>query len=445
MDQAIGAPVYHVVVPEDKEGVREHVLARQRGEETGIQEWRIRREDGEIRVVQSAGWVAITHKGEPAVLGILRDVTERQRAEEALRESEELYRSVVDNAHDAIAINSGEKRVFVNKAFLELHGLEHMDQAIGKPLDYFVVPEDRDGVRKRALVRQRGEEPGIHEYRIRRPDGEVRVVQTLGVAITHKGQPARLGILRDVTERQRALEERGRHARELERSNSELEQFAFVASHDLQEPLRMVRGYTQLLAKRYKGKLDANADEFIAYVVDGVARMQDLINGLLLYSRVSTQATHFEPNDCSALFDQALSNLQSAIQESGAVVTRDSLPIVMGDSLQLAQLFQNLLGNAIKFHDGGPPHVHVSAEPGEEEWLFAVRDNGIGIDPQYAERIFGIFQRLHGRNEYPGTGIGLAICKKIVDRHGGRIWVESEPGKGATFYFTVPAGRDGQP
>ncbi|MFQ5875378.1 MAG: ATP-binding protein, partial [Dehalococcoidia bacterium] len=233
-------------------------------------------------------------------------------------------------------------------------------------------------------------------------------------------------------------------AQDLSRSNEELEQFAYVASHDLQEPLRMVASYTQLLARRYKDQLDADADEFIEYTVDGVTRMQELINGLLAYSRVGTQGNSLQPSDCSSIFDQVLSNLQEAIQESSAVVTRDALPTVMGDAPQLGQLFQNLVGNAIKFHGENPPQVHVSAERNDKEWVFSVRDNGIGIDRQYADRIFTIFQRLHNREEYPGTGIGLSISKKIVERHGGRIWVESEPGEGSTFCFTIPDAGDNQ-
>lgn len=231
---------------------------------------------------------------------------------------------------------------------------------------------------------------------------------------------------------------------DLSRSNSDLQQFAYVASHDLQEPLRMVASYVQLLAKRYRGQLDSDADEFIAYAVDGAKRMQHLINDLLAYSRVTSQGHVFEPVDCNGVLEEVLNNVRVAVEESRAVVTHDPLPTVMADERQLVQLFQNLIANAIKFHGKEPPIVHLSAEQQSGEWLFSVRDHGIGMDAQYAERIFVIFQRLHDREEYPGTGIGLAICKKIVERHGGKIWVVSETGQGATFYFTLPIAGQGQ-
>jgi len=221
-------------------------------------------------------------------------------------------------------------------------------------------------------------------------------------------------------------------------SNAELEQFAYVASHDLQEPLRMITSYTTLLAKRYKGKLDQDAEEFIGFAVDGAKRMQGLIQDLLTYSRVGSKAKEFTTVDCESVLSTALNSLALAIAESGAQIEHDPLPKVRGDAGQLGQLFQNLLGNAIKYRNGKAPEVHVSCARQAEQWVFSVTDNGIGIDPQYAEKVFAIFQRLHTRDEYEGSGIGLAVCKKIVERHGGKIWLESELGKGATFFFTVP-------
>ena len=247
---------------------------------------------------------------------------------------------------------------------------------------------------------------------------------------------------KEVASRQTAEQSLEKQAQELVRSNQELEQFASIASHDLQEPLRMVSSYTQLLERRYKDQLDSDANEFIGYAVDGARRMQSQINDLLAYSRVTTQGSPFEPVDCSAVFDRALSNLEAAIGESGAVVTHEPLPSLMADGTQLSSVFQNLIGNAIKFHGELPPEIHISAAQREDEWVFSVHDNGIGIEPEYAERIFVIFQRLNGKTAYSGTGIGLAICKKVVERHGGRIWVESEPQKGSTFYFTLPKRGD---
>ncbi|MCL6752956.1 GAF domain-containing protein [Nostoc sp. CCCryo 231-06] len=248
------------------------------------------------------------------------------------------------------------------------------------------------------------------------------------------------------------LQKETQQSQELARSNAELEQFAYVASHDLQEPLRMVTSYLQLLERRYKNQLDANADQFINYAVDGARRMQTLINDLLNYSRVSSRGQPFMRVNCSVVLEQAIANLQIAIQDSKAIVTHDPLPEVMADATQLIQVFQNLIGNAIRFCHHQQPRIHIGVAkpdgnlngeslnviPSVDECLFWVRDNGIGLESQYAERIFIIFQRLHGRDKYPGTGIGLAICKKIIERHGGRIWVESKLGQGSTFYFTIP-------
>jgi signal transduction histidine kinase len=225
---------------------------------------------------------------------------------------------------------------------------------------------------------------------------------------------------------------------ELERSNRELEQFAYVASHDLQEPLRMVSSYTQMLEKRYGDKLDQDGRDFINYAVDGARRMQRLINDLLEFSRVSTRGKKLEPVDANEVLGAVRSNLSATIDEAGALVTNETLPTVVADPTQLGQLFQNLIGNAIKFRGSDPPRVHIATKEEAGEWVFSVKDNGIGIESEYFNRIFVIFQRLHVAAEYPGTGIGLAVCKRIVERHGGRIWVESEPGQGATFFFSLP-------
>ena len=239
-----------------------------------------------------------------------------------------------------------------------------------------------------------------------------------------------------------AYQELEHKTKELTRSNEELQQFAYVASHDLQEPLRMISSYTQLLERRYGERLDGDARDFMAYIVDGAARMKQLIEDLLAYSRVGTRGKEFQSVDSGASLDRALANLRASVESSGAKITRDALPAVLADGAQLSQVFQNLIGNAIKFRGEEAPRIHVGAQARDTVWVFSVKDNGIGLDTQYADRIFMMFQRLHNKAEYPGTGIGLAIVKKIVERHGGRIWVESEPGKGASFGFTIAREHD---
>jgi light-regulated signal transduction histidine kinase (bacteriophytochrome) len=249
----------------------------------------------------------------------------------------------------------------------------------------------------------------------------------------------------DITELKTTQESLARQSHDLAASNAELRQFASVVSHDLREPLRMVSFYTQLLAKRYRGKLDSDADEFIGYALEGATRMGDLIQNLLDYSRISAFKRENAPTDCEAVFQNSMENLRIALSESNATIEHDPLPVVIGDVSQLGQLFQNLIGNAIKYRSADrPPKIHVSAREESAEWIFSVGDNGIGIESQYFETIFGIFQQLHSREEYGGTGVGLAICRRIVERHRGRIWVESEPDKGATFCFTIPKNQPAQ-
>jgi PAS domain S-box-containing protein len=277
----------------------------------------------------------------------------------------------------------------------------------------------------------------------RRKDGSEFPVEISLSPMRSDDESVVISIIRDVTGRKETEQRLRAAAVNLARSNAELEQFAYVASHDLQEPLRMVASYTQLLGRRYRGKLDADADEFIGFAVDGARRMQELINDLLTYSRVGTRALQLEQVDAGQLVEEVAGDLAAAIDEAGASVTHDELPVVRADRVQLRQLLQNLIANGIKFsRPDTPPHVHVSATRGPTAWTFAISDNGIGIEAEYLDRIFVLFQRLHSRGEYPGTGIGLAICKKIIERHGGQIDVESEPGKGTTFLFTLPAQEE---
>lgn len=280
---------------------------------------------------------------------------------------------------------------------------------------------------------------GIVVGRLRRTSAELESqVQERTAALRNTNSK----LEQEVAERKRAEEDLRRTGQELARSNAELAQFASVASHDLQEPLRTVSSFVQLLARRYQGKFDKDADEYIAFTVDAISRLHGLINDLLEYSRVGTQGKSPQPVACDVILGRVLDNLKTTIEETGAQITHDALPEVRADATQLMQLFQNLIGNSIKFSGPRQPVIHIGVERRPDEWLLWVSDNGIGIDPKFAERIFVIFQRLHGRGDYPGSGVGLAICKKIVERHGGRIWVESDPGKGSTFYFTLPSGGD---
>ena len=364
---------------------------------------------------------------------ILRDISERLQAQEYALESEARYQRVLDAMMEGCQIIDFDWRyVYVNDVVAS-QGKNSRDQLLNRTM--MEVYPGIENTELFAALRQcmQDRRPTRLENQFLFPDGSIGWFE-LSI------QPAREGIFilsTDITERKRAEEAFMRSTEELRRSNTELEQFAYVSSHDLQEPLRMVSSYVQLLAKRYRGQLDSDADEFIAFAVEGATRMQQLINDLLAYSRVGTQGKPFAPTNFGEVLENALDNLQIAIQESEAVVTHDPLPTLMADHVQMVQLFQNLIGNAIKFRDQAP-RIHVHADRIERDWQFSVRDNGVGIDPQFAERIFIIFQRLHTRAEYAGTGIGLAICKKIVERHGGRIWVEPVPEQGSIFHFTIP-------
>ncbi len=393
------------------------------------------------------------------------ELGERTRAEKSLRDSEALYHSLVDTLPINILRKDLAGRVtYGNRGYCE---------AMGKPLSELLGKTDFDLFpRELAQKYAHDDDKVVHTGKMfedveehRRPSGQTIYVHVLKAPVRNaRGDIVGTQVIFwDVTARKQAEVALAQANADLARSNKELEQFAYVASHDLQEPLRMITSYTQLIAKRYHEKLDQNAREFMDFAVTGALRMQRLIHDLLAYSRVGTRSKPPELTKSGDALAAALDNLKLAIEETAAEVTYDSMPAAIVDPTQLTQLFQNLIGNAIKFRGPEKPRVHVgamrepapyckvpaggSADPASrqqpEEWHFSVRDNGIGIDPQYFDKIFIIFQRLHTLDQYPGTGIGLAICKKIIERHGGRIWVESQAGKGATFHFTLPVVGDG--
>jgi PAS domain S-box-containing protein len=373
-------------------------------------------------------------------VGLFEDASETKQALEALQESELRYRSLVETMNDGLLIRDEDGGIsYVNERLCRILGYSR-DEMIGHPMTDFLDEVNRSILDEQIIRRRKGAD-APYEITWRKKEGqEVYTIMSPKPVFRADGRfKGSFVVVTDITSRKQAEEALSRQAAELARSNAELEQFAYVASHDMQEPLRMVASYVQLLARRYKDRFDDDANEFIGYAVEGAKRMQQMINDLLAYSRVGRRAEIFKPIECETALDWALMNLATLIAESNSVVTHDPLPNVVACAGQLGQLFQNLIGNAVRFRAGSPPRVHVSAERNGGEWLFSVRDNGIGFDMKYADRIFMIFQRLHGKGHYPGTGIGLAICKKIVERHGGRIWVESDPGEGTTFYFTIPA------
>jgi PAS domain S-box-containing protein len=386
--------------------------------------------------------------GEPEYYGIvstISDITERRRAEAALRESEERFRHTFELAGSGIAHVGMDGRLLrVNPRLGEILGYAPAE-LVGLSVKDVSHPEDRDITNAERDRMHAGLIPSFGvQKRYRHRDGRdvwVDLTVTMVRDADGRGQYD-IAIFDDITERKQAEYALHHAHEELKRSNAELAQFAYVASHDLQEPLRMVSSYTQLLARRYGDRLDADAQEFMAYVVDGAARMKQLIEDLLAYSRIGTRAREFRQVAVDVPLRRAINNLRAAIEEASATVSYDALPVLVADDMQLAQLFQNLIGNALKFRSASVPRIHVCAAESDSEWIFAVRDNGIGIEPQYFERIFMVFQRLHGKEAFPGTGIGLAICKKVVERHDGRIWVESKPGEGATFHFTLAKQRE---
>ncbi len=440
-DQIVGRSFACLYLPDDvRNGRPEEVLriaaASGRYTEIGIRQ----RQDGSQFLAEVIVTALRNRAGE--LLGfseISSDLSEST-------ESEARYRGLLEAAPDAmIVVNQLGEIVLLNLQVETQFGYRR-DELVGQKVKN-IIPEGfaerliADALRSAedALAQQIG--TGI-ELEGRRKDGSVFPIEIMLSPLESTDGILVTAAIRNITKRKQAEAQLIEKVEELNRSNEELAQFANLASHDLQEPLRMVASYTQLLSKRYKGRLDSDADEFIAFAVDGASRMQRLIQGLLAYSRVGTKGKDLLRISSEEALEQALLNVGGAMGESGARVTHDALPSVLADEIQLIQLFQNLVSNAIKYQPAGTPLVHISAARGDKQkWIFSVQDNGLGIETQYFEKIFGMFQRLHKREEFDGTGIGLAICKKIVERHGGTLSVESQLGKGSTFRFALAASE----
>ena len=447
-----GTEGYWLIHPEDRKMVMHTAEATYShpGNSSPPVEIRYHHKNETWRCFEVIGTVFTYLQGEHYLVINGRDITERKMTDKALRESEARFRLLAENSNDLIWYWElpSKKIIYVSPSVQHFLGYtvdEIMLQNKISIMDVF-APASRAKAAEILMVLATEISEGKHPENYRseieylHKDGSI-ICAEANVRVVYDQDGSLFGfqgISRDITDRKRAEEALEKRTDELLRSNAELEQFAYIASHDLQEPLRMITSYTELLKKRYSSGFDDDANEFMTFIVDGASRMKQLINDLLAYSRVGTKRKPPEPTDSQTILDKVLLNLGIAMKESSATVTSDFLPVIMADPVQLVQLFQNLVGNAIKFHGEKPPRIHVSAKQQNNEWVFSIHDDGIGIDSQHFDRIFMIFQRLHTRQEYSGTGIGLAVCKKIVENMGGRIWVESEPGKGTTFFFAVP-------
>lgn len=424
LEEIRGTKVIDLIHPEDLELTPFKFQEMTEGRIVRI-ERRMRKRDGEYLHVDVTG----TRVADHLLQGLYRDVTERRRAEEKLRESENRYRQMfqVNRAVKLLIDPESSEIVDANRAAADFYGyeLERLKQM--KITDINVLPSE-DVFQK--MSEAYAQEKNYFLFQHRLASGESRYVEVYSTPLDLHGKRLLYSIVHDITDRRKVEEE-------LVRSNEDLQQFAYVASHDLQEPLRNVASCLQMLEKKYKSNLDADADKLIHYAVESSVRMKALILDLLAYSRVGTRGAPFRPVDCERTLVQVMRNLAASISETGAMITYDPLPTISADGTQLLQVFQNLIGNGLKFRSGNQPVIHVSAVKDKNEWVFSVEDNGIGIQPQHLDRIFVIFQRLNKRSQYEGTGMGLAIVKKVVERHGGRVWVESEPGVGTTFYFTI--------
>ncbi len=442
---------FNLIYPEDLPAFTQFINERISTNQPGTIEYRIVTKQGEIR------WICDRIQPEwddrearvVRLLGATEDITSRKQALSALRENNDRLTLALDLAK----IGSWDWNMLTNETIWASNHESIFGYESGTPRRSFsdwssrVHPEDLPRIKALAKAAIASRQDLECEYRVVWPDGSIHWVDSLGrFYYNSQGQPTRMvGVLYDISDRkiaqaalQKSQEQLQTAIAELTRSNKDLEQFAYAASHDLQEPLRKINSFAELLAHDYRQQLDDIADKYIDYITDGASRMQALIEDLLLYSRVGRQELNKQPTDLNTVVSQVIIDLSFAIAENNAIITTTPLPTLPANPVQMSQLLQNLIANGIKFRRDCPPEIHIAATLQQEKWLISVQDNGIGIKPEYTERIFAIFQRLHSRSRYPGNGIGLALCRKIVERHGGDIWLKSEPGKGTIFYFTIP-------
>jgi len=447
--QALGKTDFDFFPTKHAEIAREDELEIMRGGLMIEKEERVQWDDGRVDWALVNKMPLRNPDGEiMGTFGVSHDITSRKLAEEELKAlSDRLVLATKAAALGIWDFDLVSKRLIWDEQMYRIYGADPKHTATTFEICEAVMHPDDCAAQVEKFNRALAGEEFDSEFRVIWPDKSVHYVKADAIVLRDtNGKPIRMiGTNRDITNQRKAEESLRMTLAELERSNSELEQFAYVASHDLQEPLRAVTGCLQLLQKMYGTKMAAEADDLIRHSVEGAARMRTLIGDLLAFSRVGTRGQPFQRTDCEVVLKLTLENLSFAIEESGARVTHDPLPTLNADPVQLQQLFQNLIANGVKFRGDRPPQIHVSARLDHGFWLFSVRDNGIGIEPQYRERIFIIFQRLHTRVDYPGTGVGLAICKRIVERHGGSIWIDSTPGEGSTFFFTIPNRSDESP
>ncbi len=431
--------VFDIISPKDLELAREKLTMALDQKDTGAVEFLIVRKDGTTFPALAHGSAIVRDDAVVGIRGVVFDISELKQTEQALRESEERFRTFLKSLHEGIwVLDKDDITTFVNPRMAEILGYTE-DEMLGKPVYAFADEEWQKKANYYMERRKQGIKEQIDVEFLHKDSRRVyALLETSPILDENGNYTGSIAGVQDITERKLAEKRLKQAMAELDRSNKELEQFAYVTSHDLREPLRMMTSFSQSLEKRYKDKLDSTANEYIHFIVDGAARMQKLIDDILLYSRVTTRALPFEPVEMNGVVQDALVNLRASIEETKAVITCDPLPTIQADPSQMVQVMQNLIGNAIKFHNEEPPVVHISANQEDKEWIFSVKDNGIGMDPELFGRLFNLFQRLHPPDKYPGTGVGLAVTKKIVQRHGGRIWVESQPGKGSTFYFGIP-------